>query len=61
MKKIFNILLALIIISQCMFTSCTDILDTAPNNKPASSTMWTTANLTEMVWQVFMPIYAIYV
>lgn len=48
MKKIFNILLALIIISQCMFTSCTDILDTAPNNKPASSTMWTTANLTEM-------------
>ncbi len=30
------------------FMACTDVLDTAPYNKPSSTTMWTTENLTDM-------------
>ncbi|GAB6008575.1 RagB/SusD family nutrient uptake outer membrane protein [Dysgonomonas reticulitermitis] len=32
----------------CGFASCTDILDTAPYDQVATSTMWTTENLTDM-------------
>lgn len=32
----------------CSFASCTDELDTAPYNQLATSTMWTTENLTDM-------------
>lgn len=32
----------------CGLISCTDILDTAPYNQVATSTMWTTENLTDM-------------
>jgi len=36
------------VITCAFFMSCTDILNTAPYNKPASSTMWTSENLTDM-------------
>ena len=45
MKRLLSIVIAGILAG---FTACTDILDSAPYNKPASSTMWTTENLTEM-------------
>lgn len=47
MKKIFN-LLTIMILSLCVFTACTDLLDTTPSNKPESNAMWTTESLTDM-------------
>ena len=44
MKKIISIAFA----GMLGLGACTDILDTAPHNRPASSTMWTTENLTDM-------------
>ncbi len=46
MKRLFIILTATATLTG--FTACTGLLDTAPYNKPASSTMWTTENLTDM-------------
>lgn len=40
MKKIFNLLTLAAVFG--VATSCTDILDTAPNDKLSSGTMWTT-------------------
>ena len=40
MKKIFNLMAMAAVFGAA--TSCTDILDTAPNDKLSSSTMWTT-------------------
>jgi hypothetical protein len=36
------------VLTLCVLTACTDVLDTKPSNKPASTTMWTTENLTDM-------------
>ncbi|MDR0538755.1 MAG: hypothetical protein LBH04_12050, partial [Tannerellaceae bacterium] len=37
------------IIAMCgVFAACTDMLDTAPHNQIATTTMWTTENLTDM-------------
>lgn len=47
MKKIFKASVP-VILSMCVLTACTDILDKSPSNKPASTTMWTTENLTDM-------------
>ncbi|NDV60498.1 RagB/SusD family nutrient uptake outer membrane protein [Bacteroides sp. 519] len=47
MKKILYTLTGAAL-SLCLFTGCTDLLDTLPTNKPAASTMWTTENLTDM-------------
>ena len=45
MKKIVIIVITGILAG---FTSCSDVLDTTPYNKPSSSTMWTTENFTHM-------------
>ena len=45
MKKLLPIAIAGIFAG---ITACTSILDTAPTNAPASSSMWTTENLTTM-------------
>ncbi len=47
MKKVFYILTTAIGMLTG-FSACTDILDTAPFNQVASSTMWTTENLADM-------------
>ncbi|MDF9831145.1 RagB/SusD family nutrient uptake outer membrane protein [Parabacteroides sp. PF5-6] len=46
MNRLFSIVAAIGMLS--LATACTDILDTAPYNRPASSTMWGTENLTDM-------------
>lgn len=46
MNRLISIVAAIGMLS--LATACTDILDTAPYNRPASSTMWTTENLTDM-------------
>lgn len=46
MNRLFSIFAAISML--LLATACTDILDTAPYNRPASSTMWGTENLTDM-------------
>ena len=45
MNRLLSIIIAGLLVG---FTSCHDLLDTAPYNKPASATMWTTENFTHM-------------
>ncbi len=47
MKRLFYIFITAVGLS-VSFNSCTDILDTAPYSSAASSTMWTTENLTDL-------------
>jgi len=46
MNRLFSLLAIIGMLT--LVTACTDILDQDPYNKPASSTMWTTENLTDM-------------
>ena len=53
MKKIFNLLTLAAVFG--VATSCTDILDTAPNDKLSSGTMWTTEALTRALLACITP------
>lgn len=46
MNRLFSIIAMIGMLA--LGTACTEILDQDPYNKPASSTMWTTENLTDM-------------